>query len=1172
MSVLLASMIAASAIPAVSATGGTTAKQPCVVDYFNSFNGFVKAKDHGSAPQGFDANNLQGLGYRTGGLASYTSADGNTCLKFGIGGATNHSGMMMKYDETIYSGKLRISFDLKIDNTDTFQAFTMTAIDAYGNNNVDDWMVTNGTNTWQSNTKLMTINTKGIFLLKQDEEENAVPLFPLTGEDGIGTDWHKYEFVFDFDNDTMSFALDLSEKKELTMGSDFKTLDFVTSASQYKGSTTSIYMDNLFIKHYPDSVLPGPEAIVDYASSGVPNENAVVYVSYSEGLNILNEKDKEPTFLDFVAVNTETGAEVEVYDVEKEGGALKLTFEELPIGTYKIKCDAPDNYKTDEGKAPVDSNTFSTAGAAQNVKTENVLISDDFENYNGGMPANAVSTALDKSYSGSLTAVAGKSGNAIQLSGNRDQLIYKLPYPLTSGKVTYEFDINHSDGNWFTGIIGAEGFETDTISASTYGIDTANGKTAPNTVEPLNAAWKSAMTEEEAAAWANTMKNDQNWLRKATVAVGCVNNAKGVEDNTTVVQARPSKGDSFAEVATTDKYWTNTVEGLTVPKAAWTHVKVEVDIDNAYYNITVGDTTKTFKIFENRLRGDTRYRYRTLSNGKQKWVKCVTPGIQGISLGHFKSESTVAYDNFKVYTDNSYIDYSDFNTAGAIPTNTIPIEKNYPPAGWLKPNRYQNMTDQFAEVQGKTAAATDKAMQITGNDKWTHKFSRPIEVGTPFEIEFDIKTTTGDLTQETATWWMTLNTKKNLYQTFEGQSSSSVDTFEGIAYDAILDKGLNVESTKETVNQISREVNGWCVLGAKNDASNNIKLWTATGYVGYLHPNGGNTTAANGQDWHHVKLCVDPSSGYVKVKAYLDGTEISEITASNVPANEEIVGIGFAHDNSAFKSCIDNLTVKATGETSSNVYVTDMTTVNIATAEEAPLAKGLAAKGQDIKINFSGAIESADAIKVYKNAAQTTEVSVTKTLSADKKTVTISFADGEIAKGDKLTVEVPNTLKPDSASALSLVEPTAAAFEVVDAVPEELKIENFRLYKYYEGGNYTASKPSEGKWVPVSESELKDLTAADRFKFFAKGYNTGDTQELYLIRANKENDGRLKSSALNTVLITSGVFSEASLGEEFTLNDLTGKFNAYLWEKANLNPLYVPVDVTLTKTPDESAE
>jgi hypothetical protein len=95
LSLLLAGVIASSAVPAAFAASDSSFAQPCVVDYFNSFNGFSKAKDEKvndvhKFVEGFDANNLRGLAYRTGGLQTVKSAGGNTYLNFGIGGATNH--------------------------------------------------------------------------------------------------------------------------------------------------------------------------------------------------------------------------------------------------------------------------------------------------------------------------------------------------------------------------------------------------------------------------------------------------------------------------------------------------------------------------------------------------------------------------------------------------------------------------------------------------------------------------------------------------------------------------------------------------------------------------------------------------------------------------------------------------------------------------------------------------------------------------------------------------------------------------------------------------------------------------------------------------------------------------------------------------------------------------
>lgn len=1169
MSITLAGMMLASTVPAVNAASADTSfAQPCVVDYFNSFNGYVKTAGNNikePTPEGFNAHNLDGLNYRHQYLASGTDG-ANNYLKFTNVSGT-HSGMQMKMNETINSGKLHISFDLRIDDLNTFHGFDMRAINAAKNNNVDDWVQADGT-TKDTNNVLKLGGDKKIILGTTDKESTTSTV------DTYSTSWNKYDLIIDLDSNKMNFYINGTLKDEnVTYDQDIKALMFFTSE---KSGATTTNMDNLFIKHYPNGELGAPEMVVDYAGTAVPSSNATVYVGFSE---LTGKSVAKVEKTDFAAVNVVTGEKITPNGAAREAGMVKLTFNTLPAGKYEIKVqDSAAGLYTGEisGKAATVSNTFSVAGAAQNVKEENVLVSDDFENYNGGMPANAVGLYLDKTHTGgTLEKVAGKNGSGMKITTtdrsddmDRGLAIYKLPYAVTSGKLTYEFDINHTNGMWFTGVLGAECFETDTYSKEVY--DQIIAGTATDNAKAI----------------------DKVRLRYKTFAVGCKSTNNNTKTNS--VTAALGKGFGFNSEISTNSY-TSLVDGLTLEPNQWNHVKVEIDLDNAVQTITVGEgesaVTKAFKVYEKRFRPDIRYKQREVA-GETKWVKTMTAGVQGISLGAFAGEnSAVTYDNLKVYTDNSYIDYSDFNKQLPSTTNTT-IDSaantdNMPPAGWLKQDLNQGTgPNRFYEADGrnKTPDNTDYAIKIVQGDTWSHVLSRPIPANTAFEVSFDVKSVVAEYDSASpknrVAWTMRLMRKDHIYTTYENTVTGEVpfESVDGKTY------GLNASNAanKHTIQS------GSAVFGVRTqpDQDGTLEKLYLSGGGGerhYLeqkrHENLSSQTLPEitPADWNHVSLKVEPKNitwnGNVYNKfqftACLNNDQTFTWTSVDqcvIHNTDEIYALGF--NNNGTNTTIDNFKVELIGKTPANIYVTDANAVSIANGEKTALSSGLAASGQKIEVNFSAPVASADAIKVYKyDGTATTAVTAEKSLSTDKKTATLTL-DG-ITEGDKLTLEVPNTVAPATNDGLSRVEATAVAFDVKAAVEPEIKVEEFRLYKKYAGGAYASGKPSEACWAPATESDVANATAADKFKFTAKGYNTGKNENLKFIGAFKDTNLRLRSAIMSDITLENQVGPFAKDTDEFTITERDGFIGAYLWELSTLKPLYKKFNATLPATPGE---
>ncbi len=1124
--IILTVAVALTMCPQVFAN--STYSQPCVVDYFNGFQSFTK--DVGTVdvvPDGFEPYAKNNSNF-TKTLSTVTDNDNaNHYLKLGAD-KNSWPGMRMPFSETIRTGKLRISFDLKFDNIDNLLSFYMNARNNTKNDNPYDYSA----GEVSSESPLLQFENGKLML--QRNAEQAIEL------SAIGNSWHKYDITVDFETKKISLIVDGSAhtKLETSCSYGIKALEFIMKGSDDK--QTSAYLDNLFIKHYPNGEVNNTEMYVDYVGSAIPQNDALVNVAFSEATGVINEASGNVMENDFNVYSLSDGSKAELKSINKVTGdtpnAVILNIGKIDSGVYNVVCDSGESYNgLVSSKQPNPSNSFSVAGTEQNKLGQSILVSDDFESYNGGMPANAVSLSGDKTFTGSIEPVERDGGKAIKINntnGSRTQLVYEFPYKLTSGKFTYEFDVNHTNGCWYTDVICAEGFEADTISKATY--DETVGA-----VDPVE------ITEAK--------KKDDFIKNRDTVAIGTTSEDEKIYFQNTKLNYFSSSNDTE----------------LSCEKAKWNHIKVDVDIDAATYTVTVNNgTPKTVVLDPDRFRPTVRYRQKTV-NGELKWVKTWEYGIKGVSIGVLKN--TTMYDNFKVYTDNSYIDYQGFNTS---------ITK---PAAWIRQNSPEDFTKAVVSNTGKTQSETnvDKALEISPiwNDvAIAHEFGKSISGKTGFNIEFDLKF---DADNNSNLINFRLLPKDKLYSKFENTTTNEKpvealgdekglvndSTDRGKRYSANVFFGINTDSTSAATDQISK--NYLVYANGKETTTNSTQK--------FFTEDNEQISIDKSDVWYHISIIGSADAqNNLTLKAIIteDGKnpQVSKEQSIPYPANETFEGFGMEmryQKNDTFKNnkvYIDNFSAKETN-TAANVYVTRTSSVDIATGETAPLSNGFAAKGQKAEIVFSAPIKESELgkIKLYKNDKNNdTVVNTTTLLASDNKTVSITVND-ELTIGDKLKLEIPNTIKTQSDSNLCFVEAKAVAFSVKEPVAAKLIVNDFRLYKKYGAGNDSLHGDYPECWVPFAESELKDIKPTDKFKFIAKGVNTSADTKIMLGRAARDYDEtRLTDFAVDIV--------DASYGEftlelpEFTPDNAAGSLETYLWEVNNLRPLCgkfkLPISIT----------
>lgn len=1160
ISMLMVALMLLTMIPTAFATDSVYEyTQPCVVDYFNSFNGFEKQIGTFDVPDG-----LKPFLYSNSWVKRLSSqSDGvNDYLKF----SNSSTAFMLPFDETIRTGKLRLSFDFKIEDYTKLNRFYVYAHHNAKNDNPLDLR-----NSADTDYNFLNLFDMGI-------TDKTFQNLSLTGNAGkqinieknIKNAWHKYDLEIDFDQNPykVTLAIDGRNRIDSSIRYGLKSIYFfyTPGSGDNAGRNTPIYMDNLFVKHYPNGTYSSTEMKVDYAGSAIANKNASVDVAFSEASDVVNDSvELMPS--DFAAQNVVDNSEIAPISAGKNNGNIRLNFANLPTGTYRIVNKEPNSYQglfTNE--KPSYSDTFSTAGTAQNVKEQNILVEDDFENYTGGIPANAESPGGTKYHTqGEMNAAEGNGGGTA-LEIHSQQVIYQFPYALTGDRFSYEFDIKHTDGRWFTGILTE---------------DTLSGKQSIHKDLYKNAIinQKEDLTQEKINTSVGNYKAETN-------AIGCISYTEDPKDG--------AVGPEAVQYATARLSWLNAkVQDLTCEKNKWNHVKVDVDLGASTYTITINGVSKTVALNRDRFRPVERYMKKTV-NGEEKWVRTWDYGVKGISLGCYgdktetnkevtgSSDPTVYYDNFKVYNDNSYNAYQDFNAATRADNNSGItqgwIMQSYPNDSW------QALVGSEGRYYSAESNSDDKAVKLTKlhGVPYSYQFNRPVAANTPFEMDFDIK---GDATNNKNELNFSLLTKDQLYSMYENSPKS------GKAAESIINASLDDSNARElgictndakyynssVIFSARTEDNGDHKTSMRITKDNGTHTWTLASST-WLDNEGKEIPIDIDNKWAHVKLSGYPKGGkmafVLSVTDESGNTKTSQEFVSAISADTEFAAFGiatakqYANLNTQI-TYLDNFTVKEVNSVS-NAYVTAVKAVDMVNGETADLTSGLKTKGQNIEISFSEPVaeDTISNIKIYQGNPVKV-INTTAALSEDKKTVTLT-PTSTLTTGEKYMLEIPCTVKTAAASNLSGLEPQAVAFEIKDADAAELKVEDFRLYKYYAAGKNDTVEYAEN-WVPVADDELKDLAADDKFRFIAKGYNTGDATPIWLGRAEKDPTTALLTNFDNqTATANYGKFEVAL--PEFTMENANGSLETYLWESAGLRPLCGKYVFSVTKTPVEATE
>lgn len=1172
-----------TALPSVSAAQYTA--PDTVVDYFSTFHGYEQTGGSLDGSYIKDAKLPQGWSEASWSpnkawmISGYSDTEtGSNIIK------TKDSNIIYKLDEPVKSGKLHVSFDLKTESN----AATVN-IGGYNtsvNDNPNDcWSATGNFYTYSYFLKTKVEDNKGyIYMPSAASNVNGALESSVKENDGK---WHKYDVFINFDvtNDDNSYGKMSVYQDGISLGEVPMTAPYAKTENGLKsifiqtgwGTNDRGYFDNFYIHNIKsDDNFEAPRIALDYANSGVLSNGGTIDVVFSETVEA-----EEFMPIQFDVKNVATGKKVDVVSVSSipNTSGARITLPSLEAGEYEVSVKPLIKGAISE-KAVENTAKFTVAGATIGDSTR-YYINENFNTYKGGMPADF--EKLSTVTASELTADAVESGNnALTLGGSDDKaLSYEFNNSIYSGKFTVEFDVKHSGAGWTLGLMDKSDYFSDSeyITLADYNQEMNNvtysywntEKTAGNITDDWG-TWASAKTLDPTGTLTNkeyyfnqwtkeqhdsegTENPQRTWLYKR---IGAFNNRR--VKNTLV--GNMLNDDTDRAKLSTAKVRSNTgdtaIDGLSVPANEWTKVKAVVDLDaGKYYFYVNGSTDPVAVEYKTATEGnyDTARFARTYLRDTDGNYK-VLGGIAGLRLQKY-GDGTVEFDNVKVYTDKSYNDYLDFNTAS---TN-----------GSTQPGWYSNNATTWSNMQyfghngenyrlstnGANSAADPSDKAIKFNRGWmyyTHPFAVPVKAASAFTVEFDL------FAEDETRWVMNLLDERYMTRNVDNTVTTST-VFNG-------EKGTAGTQEKHTMEQ--------------NGILTNVYGSTRT--VGFATVAGTSFTPQYAQDfkeanityntnkWQHIKLEFVPASNE-EMTLVLSVTCDGETKTSGKQwlkyswyesgkarmYKYDTIGLAFLIPGESGKGIsVDNIKVTET-ETASKAAVTSITTAD-EKGEQIDLADKVYKVGDvisDINVEFSAPLNNSDAITLYypqdENGAAPR---YTVTMSEDKKSATVKMTECDLNKNvtlcisNKANMGSTNLTAPDTAS---------ATFGVVQA-EDKLVIEDFRLYEHIDGRTFN-NYSCEGIWVPVTADRLdgdKYMTF-NGLKIVAKGYNTGSPKNVLMMSGIYNNTDAVKdllsASEIENKEVPTGRFDNVEYTIESTDTD-ANLMKCFIWDANTLKPLW----------------
>lgn len=1207
--------------------------QPDVINVFDTLYGYSKTLKQQSASL---PANLTVPAYQSqaDGVASDTTDPNDTAIKIVKNAANNLNGASLTcvFDEVIRKGTITISFDMKFpwnsDANDKNSYFYIERVPNLVNDNPTDYFLEEDANgipqPYTDHQRFMSINESGVSDGKINAGTSGSDALNVS-DDSIANKWHRYTITYNAETSDSVLYLDgeaiSSRKHNDTTGT--KRININTSG-RANAVDNEILIDNIYIRH-SQSELGEIPAKADYAKGGVALNGGVVKMAMAETINAVAEGAEYETS-DFELKNSK-GDIIDGGITKVEGDPdkpeIKFTLGNLEKGSYTIGLKAStkngefaDYYKGKiSGKFP-EVISFSTEGDEQNkADKRRYYVNESFDGYNGGLPNGVVSDLFGLSKAQNMTKATDDTGhgNNLAINTRHDMAIWRFDEAIKGGVFNIEFDVKSNGGRWGLHLLKARDFLPQNYVPGDYWETLTPGDTTVQ--EPTNnkdwAQWKyytAKLAEAEATenfdkdAWlTNDWVNDWRTYRvsdtqdavKSRFDSRQMSMKRSHVLGTTSDAAKYSYSTLRSQYSTYGPTYVDRIDS-TFPAATsdWTHIKVKVDTEAAKYFLTVGDKTvelpydpRNFNIGGSTL-NETAPSYATsydINTGKLK----VTPGFGGIGFytEELNENQPIQFDNVKVYTEDSYNSYSNFDNAcrgtyGEWTTgNGNPVGVDMP--DWFYPS---DLNKTFVERQpysialangtGKSGEASDKALMVnsgkSGAGSLVHMLNVPIKSGREFNIEFDYKTS-----------------QEQMFKLGLVESGNILPYKLRTKLDGTDLAGM-VEDTKGTTgewNDTNNYDNRIILLNkplASTGAPDRFRFRNGTS--GYYDEGTGNLKDAVSKDnenenvaytmgkWHHIKLNIKPNGNVLRetlTVTYEDETTVESAPYdTNLAAANDIAALVFRFDADASRitssnaqHLIDNLAVYEVGDVN-NTYLANITAVD-ADETESIIGGSCKATTKQLKLNFSGKLSSAKGITVTSDSEKA--LTPTYTLSDDKTSVLVSF-NRALLPSEKINVSIGSNLDIERTSYLQMTEPYSAQISVEQA-EGTLKLGEARLYKWVD----SRTRPSIGVtttagYYPMGAEVLNDITASDKFKLVVKGTNfSGEEYTANIMQCAYDKDNRLIDVNIIPKDINQGVF-------DMSQEDLTcatpnaAKIKFYVWRDNTLIPVanYLDYDVTTT--------
>lgn len=1225
--------------------------QPDVINVFDTLYGYSKTLKQQSASL---PANLTVPAYQSqaDGVASDTTDPNDTAIKIVKNAANNLNGASLTcvFDEVIRKGTITISFDMKFpwnsDANDKNSYFYIERVPNLVNDNPTDYFLEEDAigipQPYTDHQRFMSINESGVSDGKINAGTSGSDAHNVS-DDSIANKWHRYTITYNAETSDSVLYLDggaiSSRKHNDTTGT--KRININTSG-RANAVDNEILIDNIYIRH-SQSELGEIPAKADYAKGGVALNGGVVKMAMAETINAVAEGAEYETS-DFELKNSK-GDIIDGGITKVEGDPdkpeIKFTLGNLEKGSYTIGLKAStkngefaDYYKGKiSGKFP-EVISFSTEGDEQNkADKRRYYVNENFDGYNGGLPNGVVSDLFGLSKAQNMTKATDDTGHGNNLAINTryDMAIWRFDEAIKGGVFNIEFDVKSNGGKWGLHLLKARDFLPQNYVPGDYWETLTPGGTTVQ--EPTNnkdeaqySYYEKKLKEAKEAATAAGQTFDKDaWLVNNWVTdwqnYRVIDPQDAVKSRFDSRQASMRRSHVLGTTMDAAKYSYSTIRSPhstygptyvndkdidpTFPEATsdWTHIKVKVDTEAAKYYLTVGDRTVELPYDQRNFNigGSTASEhipgYATsydINTGKLK----ITPGFGGIGFytEELNENQPIQFDNVKVYTEDSYNSYSNFDNAcrGTYGEGTI---GNGNPVGVDMPNWFifDNLNYTLVERApyglalangtGKSGEALDKALMINcgqaGAGSILNMLNVPIKSGREFNVEFDYK-----CSQEQSFMLGLVESGNILPYKLDNAKKLDGSNLEGKIEDT---KGSTGEwnDTNLTSNRVILMNSG------DNSAGVDGKFGFRNGSSGYFGADnngqffGGFKTAVSKDDetkkidykkgqWHHIKLNVKPNGNVLQETleiTYEDDTKAtSQAYDTNLASANDIAALVFRfNDAQKFVSAsnsqhfIDNLAVYEVGDVN-NTYLTNVSAIDADGTESVIKNDSCKATTKQLKLNFSGKLSSAKGITITSDSEKA--LTPTYTLSDDKTSVLVSF-NRALLPSEKINVSIGSNLDIERTSYLQMTEPYSAQISVEQA-EGTLKLGEARLYKWVD----SRTRPSIGVtttagYYPMGAEVLNDVTSGDKFKLVVKGTNfSGEDYQASIMQCVYDSNNRLIDVIItkdDTTKINQGVF-DISKDNITCANANAAKIKFYVWRDNTLIPVanYLDYDVTTT--------